>query len=151
MNVHDSIISNEKIIVVSACLLGACCRYDGRSQANDNVLSIIAHCGFLPVCPEQLGGLSTPRARHEIIGERVVSEYGDDATDAFERGAQQAFLLVTLSAARLAILKARSPSCGKGQVYDGTFTGRLCAGHGLFAKRLIEYGIRVLTEDEITQ
>ncbi len=148
MTAHESKPEVPETVLVSACLLGVRCRFDGGSQPNPRVLAMIGGRRFVPVCPEQLGGLPTPRPRHEIVGDRVISEHGNDATEAFERGAREALHLMELSGARLAILKARSPSCGKGQVYDGTFSGRLVPGHGVLARRLIQNGCEVRTEDD---
>jgi uncharacterized protein YbbK (DUF523 family) len=148
MTEHESKPASSETVLVSACLLGVCCRFDGGSQPNPGVLARICGRRFVPVCPEQLGGLPTPRPRHEIVGDRVISEHGIDATGAFERGANEALRLMELSGARLAILKARSPSCGRGQVYDGTFSGRLVPGDGVFARRLVENGYEVRTEDD---
>lgn len=137
----------EDVVLVSACLLGVRCRYDGASSPNDAVLSMARRHVLVPVCPEQLGGLSTPRPRHERSGGRVVSEHGHDATRAFERGAAEALRVARLSGCRRAILKARSPSCGVGQVYDGSFSGRLAPGHGVCAEVLMAAGIQVETEE----
>jgi uncharacterized protein YbbK (DUF523 family) len=138
----------QETVAVSACLLGVRCRFDGGSVPSAAVIAWLEGAHFLPVCPEQLGGLPTPRPRHERIDGRVVSEHGQDATDAFERGAQEALRLMKLAGARRAVLKARSPSCGKGQIYDGTFAGKLMPGHGVFATLLLDEGYEVWTEEE---
>jgi len=136
-------------ILVSACLLGVCCRYDGGSKPADAVLALAPRFHLVPVCPEQLGGLPTPRPRHERAGEGIVSEHGQDGTEAFERGAQEALRIAQITGCRRAILKARSPSCGVGEIYDGTFSGALVRGDGVLAEKLKKAGIAVGTEDEL--
>ena len=135
-------------ILVSACLLGLCCRYDGKSKADPRVLALRERHELIPVCPEQLGGLPTPRPPAEIRGDRVITCQGQDVTAAYEKGAAETLRLCQLLHADGAILKARSPSCGKGQVYDGSFSGVLTPGHGVTAQLLLTHGIPVWTEDE---
>ena len=112
-------------VLVSACLLGVACRYDGASKGlPDSVLrELMARHTLVPACPEQLGGLPTPRAPSERLGSRVVARTGADVTDAYTRGAQQTLALAQRFGCTAALLKQRSPSCGKGEIYDGTFTG----------------------------
>lgn len=136
-------------ILVSACLLGLCTRYDGGHCLQESVLALKEKHQLVPVCPEQLGGLPTPRPPCERIFDRVVDFKGADKTLAFEQGAEQAFAIFQLSGCQAALLKARSPSCGKGPIYDGSFTGRLVKRQGLLAERLIACGIPVYTEEEI--
>lgn len=138
-------------ILVSACLLGCCCRYDGKSKADERVLALEKSHTLIPVCPEQLGGLCTPRLPAELQGEKVIRNDGADVTAQYAKGAREALRLYSLLSCDAAILKARSPSCGKGRVYDGTFTGTLTAGHGITAALFQEKGIRVFTEDETSQ
>ena len=138
-------------IMVSACLLGCSCRYDGKSKADERVLALGERHTLIPVCPEQLGGLCTPRLPAEIQGDRVIRKDGADVTAEYNKGAREALRLYSLLSCDCAILKARSPSCGKGRVYDGTFTGTLTAGHGITAALFQEKGIRVFTEDEAEQ
>lgn len=142
--------STERLepILVSACLLGVCCRYDGGSKPDAAVLELAKRRVLVPVCPEQLGGLPTPRPRHERRGGRVVSEHGRDGTEAFERGAEEALRIARLTGCRRAILKARSPSCGAGEIYDGSFGGALVPGDGVLAAKLKREGMEVRTEDE---
>ncbi len=136
-------------ILVSACLLGVCCRYDDGGKDCPALTRLMGAYQLIPVCPEQLGGLSTPRPPAEIVGERVMNKAGEDVTGAFERGAQETLRLARLYGAQTAILKERSPSCGAAQVYDGSFSGVLRDGKGITATLLIETGIRVLGESEI--
>ena len=104
---------------------------------------------MIPVCPEQLGGLPTPRTPSERVGEKVLARDGTDVTCAFARGAMEALRLARLTGARLALLKARSPSCGSGEIYDGSFTGRTVPGNGVAAQALVDAGIEVCDEGQI--
>lgn len=139
----------EERILVSACLLGLCCRYDGASKPNQEVLNRLESQIFIPVCPEQLGGLATPRVPSEIQGEKVVTKTGVDVTEQYERGAAQVLELAWLYGCKKAVLKAKSPSCGKGQIYDGTFSGTLTEGNGVTARLLLSNGIAVYTEHDL--
>lgn len=136
-------------ILVSACLLGVACRYDGRGQAIPRLNELLAACEVIPVCPEQLGGLPTPRTPSERVGEKVLARDGTDVTCAFARGAAEALRLAQLTGARLALLKARSPSCGSGEIYDGSFTGRTVPGNGVAAQALVDAGIDIFNEGQI--
>ncbi len=133
-------------ILVSACLLGARCRYDGRANTCPAALALADCAELIPVCPEQLGGLPTPRTPAERRADRVVARDGTDVTDAFLRGAEAACALADRLGARYAMLKSRSPSCGYGKIYDGSFTGRLVAGSGVAAAALAARGVRVFDE-----
>lgn len=135
-------------ILVSACLLGCACRYDGCSKADDRVLSLTAHHTFIPVCPEQLGGLPTPRLPAECQGNCITRKDGQDVTKEYTKGGHEALRLYQLLQCDAAILKARSPSCGKGIIYDGTFSGTLTEGNGVTAALFLQNGIPVYTEDE---
>ncbi len=136
-------------ILVSACLLGVACRYDGKGQAIPRLNELLAACEVIPVCPEQLGGLPTPRTPSERVGEKVLARDGTDVTCAFARGAAEALRLARLTGARLALLKARSPSCGSGEIYDGSFTGRTVPGDGVAAQALVDAGIEIFNEGHI--
>ena len=136
-------------ILVSACLLGVVCRYDGKGQAIPRLNELLAACEVIPVCPEQLGGLPTPRTPSERVGEKVLAQDGTDVTCAFARGAMEALRLARLTGARLALLKARSPSCGSGEIYDGSFTGRTVPGNGVAAQALVDAGIEIFNEGQI--
>ena len=142
-------MENRPRMLVSACLLGVECRYDGGGQAIDRLDALMARYELIPVCPEQLGGLPTPRTPAERREGRVVNRDGADVTDAFGRGAIQACRIAALYGAKLALLKARSPSCGRGRIYDGSFTGRLVPGDGVAARALMDAGLEVYTENEI--
>ena len=136
-------------ILISECLLGIPCRYDGKSKEYEGIKTLLEEHELIPVCPEQLGGLSTPRLPSERVGNRVLNKEGQDVTDCYRRGAQQALKLAQMYGCQCDILKERSPSCGSGQIYDGNFCGRLIEGDGVTAELLKEHGIRVLGESEI--
>lgn len=133
-------------VLISACLLGVRCRYDGQGQGLGAAEALLARCEPIPVCPEQLGGLPTPRTPAERMGDRVLNREGADVTDAFERGAREAVRLAGLCGARFALLKARSPSCGSREIYDGSFTGRTVPGMGVAAQALTDAGVEVYDE-----
>lgn len=142
-------------ILVSACLLGVHCRYDGKCQqieAFDAMLpQLLKRFHVIPVCPEVYGGLSTPRPPAEICREsgRVITKDKNDVTAAFERGARETLRLAALYGCRYAVLKMRSPSCGSSQIYDGAFQKNLVSGDGITAKLLKENGIYVFGETEL--
>ena len=136
-------------ILVSACLLGVSCRYDGQSKAYPLIDELCRRHEVVPVCPEQLGGLPTPRTPAERQGDRVVTRIGGDVTEQYLRGAAEAVGLARTLGCTVAVLKERSPSCGSGQVYDGTFTGTLTEGFGAAAEALQAAGIRVLGESQL--
>lgn len=138
----------EKIIC-SGCLLGLACRYDGRSKPNEKVVALVKDNLLIPVCPEQLGGLPTPRAPAEQRREKVLTKEGKDVTAEFVRGAEEVLKLAKLYGTKLAVLKQRSPSCGCGRIYDGTFSGKIIAGDGVTATLLKKNGISVVSEEEI--
>lgn len=138
----------KKKILVSACLLGEPCKYSGGSNYNQDVIDLLErlNAGAVPVCPEVLGGLPTPRTPAEIQDGRVVTADGRDVTEAFVRGAQKALLAAKENGCSLAVLKERSPSCGCGEIYDGSFSGRLISGDGMTARLLRQAGIPVVGE-----
>lgn len=136
-------------VLVSACLLGVSCRYDGQSKAYPLVDELCAHHEAVPICPEVMGGLATPRPPAERQGDRVVTKAGDDVTAQYRRGAEEVLRLAKKLGCTVAVLKERSPSCGSGQIYDGSFTGTLTLGWGVAAELLRQNGIRVLGESEL--
>ncbi len=142
-------MENKQSKLCSACLLGIRCRYDGKSKPNKKVLNLADEEILIPVCPEQLGGLPTPRVAAEQKDGKVVTKNGDDVTDNFERGAQQVLELAKIYGCKEVILKQRSPSCGYGQIYDGTFSGTIIKGDGITAKLLKENGISIETEEDL--
>lgn len=137
----------EKVLV-SACLLGIKVRFDGKSKANEELIEKLNNYEFIPVCPEVWGGLPTPRVPSEIINDKVINKDGIDVTDNYMRGAMETLELARKFNIKKAILKSKSPSCGKGKIYDGSFTETLVDGNGITTRLLIENGIEVLTEDE---
>ena len=139
----------KESILVSACLLGVRCRYDGGSKPQEPLLRLMEKYTLIPVCPEQLGGLSTPRLPSERIADRVVMNDSTDVTEAYRRGAEEALRLARLFGCRLAVLKERSPSCGSGTIYDGSFSGHLTGGDGVTAALLRENGIAVYGESAL--
>lgn len=139
---------HEPMIIVSACLAGIYCRYNGEVEEFAPVVDLVRQGKAIPFCPEAYGGLPTPRAPCEMLGDRVVDSDGVDRTAEFLRGAEEGLRLARLAGCREAILKARSPSCGSGVIYDGTFTSKRIEGDGCFARLLKQSGITVRTEEE---
>lgn len=136
-------------LLISACLLGLPCRYDGASKPQPWAAELAARHELVPVCPEQLGGLPTPRAPSERQGERVIMKTGADVTAQYRQGAEGALTLCRLLGCEGAVLKERSPSCGSGRIYDGTFSGTLMDGDGVTAALLKANGISVYGEGEV--
>ena len=137
------------MVLVSACLAGFNCRYNGGSHEEARIVQLVKEGKALPVCPEQLGGLTTPRDPVEIAKDgRVLTAKGEDVTKQFILGAEETLRLCQLYGCKVAILKSLSPSCGSGQIYDGTFKKVIIEGDGLTAKLLKENGIRVFTESD---
>ncbi|MHC1720648.1 MAG: DUF523 domain-containing protein [Clostridiaceae bacterium] len=141
------------MILVSACLCGINCKYNGGSNLNKAVLKLLEEGKAIPICPEQLGGLTTPRPANEIEGgtgadvldgiARVMDSDGKDETESFIRGAREVLSIAQKANIGEAILKAKSPSCGAGHIYDGTFSSRIIQGNGVTAELLKRNGIRV--------
>ena len=138
-------------ILVSACLLGVSCRYDGNSCEVEAVKELSKYCTLIPICPEQMGGLPTPRYPSEIVGDKVINQVGIDVTNEYVKGAHIALEYALLNDVKYALLKAKSPSCGSGQIYDGTFSKTLINGDGICAKLLKENGIEVYSEENINE
>lgn len=148
------------MILVSGCLCGINCKYDGKNNLNEKVLKLMKEGKAIPVCPEQLGGQATPRPPHEIIGGDGAGvlqgtcivdgpEGNDDVSMEFIRGAEETLKIAKELDVTTAILKARSPSCGKGIIYDGTFSGGKRPGNGVTAELFIRNNIKVYTEEEL--
>ncbi|MFC1756575.1 DUF523 domain-containing protein [Patescibacteria group bacterium] len=135
--------------IVSACLAGIKCRWDDDARPCQKVVELVKQGKAIPVCPEQLGGLTTPRTPAEQKKDKVFTKTGEDVTTQFERGAKEALKIALFANCDEAIIKSKSPSCGSGKVYDGTFSGKLIDGDGVFAKILKKNNIKVFTEDEI--
>lgn len=145
-------------ILVSACLAGCECRFDGAASTEDAIARLVADGRAVIVCPEEEGGLGTPRPPAEIVGgdghdvlagrAKVMTDRGEDVTEAYLRGAEKALVAARESGATTAVLKARSPSCGKGVIYDGSFTRSSRMGDGVTAALLQRNGIEVISDEE---
>lgn len=142
-------------ILVSACLIGVNCTYRGDNNLSLKLLELVDRFVFLPVCPEQLGGLPTPRPRAEVTtsadwraAKLVLDQFGNDVTQNYLRGAEEVLKIAKLSGVNIAILKSGSPSCGCRGIYDGTFSGVMVDGMGITAELLLKNGIEVYSEDE---
>ena len=136
----------KEAILVSACLLGVPCRYDGKSLPNAAVAALAESFRLIPVCPEVSGGLPVPREPMEIRGTRVVGKSGADGTAAYRAGAEAALALAKRYGCRAALLKEKSPSCGAGTIHNGNFDGGLIPGDGIAAALLTANGIAVFGE-----
>ena len=140
----------KEALLISACLLGTNCKYNGGNNAlpPEKLAALEERYRLVPVCPEQAGGLPTPRLPSERRGEQVVNRAGEDVTEAFRRGAELALETALREDCRLALLKERSPSCGSGRIYDGSFTATVIPGDGVTAEMLKKSGITVCSETE---
>ena len=138
----------EKILV-SACLLGINCKYDGSNNKNEKVLEYIKDKEVIPICPEIMGGLPTPRVPSERVGDKVLTSENSDVTNNFIKGANETLYLAKMFNIKKALLKAKSPSCGNGVIYDGTFSHNKIAGYGVTAELLKENEIEIITEDDL--
>ena len=141
-------MKKEKILG-SACLLGINCKYDGNNNKNDKVLEYLKDKEVIPICPEIYGGLQTPRTPSEIVGDKVMTKEKTDVTKEYLKGAEETLKIAKLFNVKKALLKAKSPSCGNNEIYDGSFTGTKIKGMGITARLLKEYGIEILNENEI--
>lgn len=138
--------------IVSACLAGIKCRYDGKDNRNEKIIQLVKEGKAIPVCPEVFGGLPIPRVPCEIVLDdekniKVINKEGVDCTENFKEGAKKTLAIAEILGVDTAILKSKSPSCGCGKIYDGTFSGKLVEGDGVAAKLLTENGIKVYNED----
>ena len=149
------------MIIVSACLCGIDCKYNGGNNLDARVLKLMQEGKAIPVCPEQLGGLQTPRAPSEIVNGngcdvlmgkgKIVDSKDEDVTAEFIKGAYETLKIAELMGANIAILKAKSPSCGVSQIYDGSFSGNIRTGNGVTAQLLLSKGIKVYTEENLEE
>lgn len=147
-------MKEKQVIGVSACLLGENCKYNGGNNYSQKVADYVAEMEVIAFCPEVLGGLSVPRETCEIVTDAngmrsVITATGTDVTEQYVLGAKKTLDLLLESGVARVILQLRSPSCGFGTIYDGTFSGKLTDGNGMTAELLSEHGIAVLTEDEL--
>ena len=136
-------------ILISGCLMGMYCRYDGKTKCHDKIDALMKKHTLIPVCPEIMGGLPTPRPAAEIRDNRVINKACNDVTNQFKKGATEVLRLARLYDCSTVILKERSPSCGSNQIYDGSFTGKLIQGDGITAALLKKEGICVIGESDI--
>jgi len=149
------------MIIISACLVGVNCKYNGGNNYNEHSALLAAKCSAIPICPEQLGGCPTPRLPCEIFGgtgadvlngnARVINEEGDDVTSKFINGAVESLKIAKLAGAKKAVLKTKSPSCGHGRIYDGTFSNKLIEGNGVTAELFERNGIEIISESELSE
>lgn len=142
-------------VLISACLLGENCRYDGCNSLNSQLKNAPIH--WIPVCPEIEGGMQTPRLKSELQdsasnilnnGTGILNENGDDNTGAFLTGAKKSLHTISGQAVKYAVLKSKSPSCGSGEIYDGTFSGRLIPGNGILSQLALDAGLTVISSDD---
>jgi uncharacterized protein YbbK (DUF523 family) len=157
--VQEGVMERDEVILVSACLLGLPTAYDGRGHPVAELVRLAALGRVIPVCPEVAGGLPVPRPPAEIVGgsggdvldgrARVLAAAGEDVTEAYIRGAEAALALVRRYGIRLAVMKARSPSCSPSGIYDGTHSGRLVPGEGVTVALLRRAGVVVVSEEEM--
>lgn len=140
---------NSTKILVSACLAGIPCRYDGTAKTIPYIEDLYRKGTAVIVCPETAGGLPVPRKPGEIRNGRVYHNDGTDVTDHFIRGSEKCLAICMEHGCRKAVLKSRSPACGKGLIYGGDFSGTLCEGNGIFADMLIKNGIEIITEEDL--
>lgn len=142
----------SKMILVSACLAGVKCRYDGESNKNQSIVDLVKSGRAIAVCPELLGGLDTPRDFCELnSSDRVITYKGEDITDFYTRGAYKTLEIAKIVNAEIAILQQRSPSCGCGKIYDGSFSRKLINGDGCTAKLLKENGVIVCNDENFNE
>lgn len=137
------------MILVSACLAGINCRYDGKNNIEQKVVKLVEEGKAFPICPEQLGGLPTPRSPAEISGKKVIDINGNDVTQKFVKGATETLKIAELLNCKKAILKQNSPSCGYGRIYDGSHSDKIISGNGLTSDILSNHNITILTEEDI--
>ena len=135
--------------VVSACLMGDNCKYNGGNNYSKEILDYLKDKEYVKICPECLGGLSTPRVTSEICGDKVINKDGIDVTNEYNKGALESLKIAKDFKADIAILKSNSPSCGCGMIYDGTFSKKLINGDGVTTKLFKEHGIKVISSDNI--
>lgn len=140
--------------IVSSCLVGINCRYDGGNNLNEKVIKLVKEGKAIPVCPEMLGGLKIPRVPAEIVknedGKRkVINKNGEDVTTEFIKGAMKTVAIAKILEADKAVMKKNSPSCGYGKIYDGTFSNSLVEGNGITIELLIENGVEIITVDDL--
>ena len=135
---------NKEKILVSGCLLGLNCKYDGGNNYSKEIDEFLKDYEVIPICPEIMGGLPTPRIASERLGDKVITKDGRDVTEQFKKGAEECLFLAQKYNVKKALLKMKSPSCGSGKIYDGSFTHTLIDGNGLTAELLKNNGIEII-------
>ena len=136
-------------IMVSACLIGEKCKYNGKDNYNEKVVSYINGNDIIPVCPELAGGLAVPRYPCEIVGGHILDSKGQNLDIEFNEGSLKCVKIATEEKIDIAILQSRSPSCGVNQIYDGSFSGKLISGNGVFAEMLKSKGFKVIDAEDL--
>lgn len=139
---------NNSYKICSACLLGVPCRYDGKAKPNEIVIDLSKIVKLIPVCPEELGGLPTPRPASGIFDDKVINEDNVDVTENFQKGAEAALKIAQDNNCTEAILKQRSPSCGCGQIFEG-LSKKVIAGDGITARLLKKNNIKIISEEDL--
>ncbi|MEG0273709.1 MAG: DUF523 domain-containing protein [Longicatena sp.] len=135
---------------ISACLTGVNCKYSGGNNLENELMEYIKDKEYMTICPEVLGGLPIPRLSCEIVDGKILNTANEDCTEAFYVGARIALEQIIEYQADIVILQPRSPSCGVGHIYDGTFQGRLKDGNGIFVEMLLKEGIPAMTWEEFS-
>ena len=141
----------KEIILISACLLGQNCRYDGKSKPVSELFKLKEFYDLIPVCPEVLGSLKTPRIPAEIQGDKVITQNNKDVTENYHNGAYWASSVCRMKNIKLAVLKEKSPSCGVHLIHDGSFSGKTIPGQGITTQKLLKQGIKVINEEEAVE
>lgn len=139
------------MIAISSCLIGTNCTYKGNNHQIDILKQLVDSGLAIAICPEVLGGMSIPRDPCEIVGKQVISSQGEDKTEEYYKGAYRVLELLKKQDIKVALLKSKSPSCGKGAIYDGSFSHQLTNGNGITTKVLQENGIMVYNEDTVNE
>lgn len=134
-------------VIVSSCLLGKNCKYNGLNNYKEDLVTYLKDFEIVEICPEQLGGLSTPRLPSEIIDKKVIRKDGVDITPFFRKGAEISLEIAIENGCQYAVLKKNSPSCGCGQIYDGTFSSKLVEGNGITSELFLQNNIKICNED----
>lgn len=138
---------NSSKVIVSACLAGINCRYDCQNKLNQKIKKMLEDGEAIAVCPEQLGGLSTPRSPAENQSNKIINKNGEDVTAQYQKGAAEALKIAQSIGAKTAFLKTKSPMCGYQYIYDGGFNGALVEGHGVFAELLVKNNFNIISVD----
>lgn len=138
-------MENREKILVSGCLLGLNCKYDGGNNYSKEIDEFLKDYEVIPICPEIMGGLPTPRVAAERVGNKVITKDGRDVTEQFRKGAEECLYLAKKYNVKKALLKMKSPSCGNEKIYDGTFSHKVIDGDGVTAELLKNNGVEIIT------